>query len=91
MHEKTQAVKHQQLGLIQVVFHQPGKVNLTDAVVLTAEHPALVMIKLDKNDAVERITVADPSRQLNAMKLTINTPSQITGDDFKYTRDELTK
>lgn len=74
-----QAVQHRELGLSQVVFYEPGEIVLADGVTLTSEMPGLVMVKT-AGQQVEEITVADPSRQLDSMRLQITSQLEAEGD-----------
>ena len=88
--ENLQAVRHSHLDLVQVVFYQPGSVKLTHSLTLTAEEPLMVMIQLE-GEAIKKITVADPSRKLNAANVKVNAPLQLSGNDLQYTWDEEKK
>ena len=82
-----QAVKHRELEWSQMVFYEPGDVAIADGITLSAETSGLVMVKTDGSE-VEAITVADPSRQLDAIRLQITARLEAEGDGWKATWHE---
>ncbi|MEX2382535.1 MAG: polysaccharide lyase family 8 super-sandwich domain-containing protein [Opitutales bacterium] len=72
-----QAVKHRELGLSQIVFYSPGEIELAEEVILSADKPCVVMVRLT-GDEVESVVVADPARNLDAVELTIT--ARLTGE-----------
>jgi chondroitin AC lyase len=65
-----QAVRHQKLNWSQVVFYQPGSLQLSDGLTLTADQPCMVMVKTSKK-GIARMAVSDPSRQLKSLQLSV--------------------
>ena len=82
-----QAVKHRKLELSQMVFYEPGEVTIADGITLSAETSGLVMVKTDGSE-VEAITVSDPSRQLDSVRLQITVRLEAEGDGWKATWHE---
>jgi len=75
---QIQAVQHTGLGISQIVFYEPGEVVVADGLILSAEDPGMVMVKISGQN-VEELTVADPTRKLNTFRVTIT--SQIESED----------
>jgi chondroitin AC lyase len=67
----VQAVGHPNLGIYQMVFYTSSSVNLPDGTRVESDMPGLVMIKTD-GPAVKSISVADPTRKMGKMHLTIS-------------------
>src|SRR5690625_799364 len=67
---KVQAVQQQELGITQIVFYEPGDVQISDGITLRSEDPGLVMVSLFDGE-VNEITVADPTRQLDRIRLEV--------------------
>jgi len=58
-----QAVRHRGEGLVQVVFHAPGSIEILPGVALTSDQACLVMVHT-VGASVSHLTVADPGREL---------------------------
>lgn len=65
-----QAVWHKEVQMYQVVFYQPGSVQLAEGLRLSMENAGLVMIQLS-GKSIKKITVADPSQKLQAFNFQI--------------------
>ncbi len=63
----VQAVRHNRLGISQVVFYEPGTITLEKDLDLSVDQPCIVMIK-HVGDTVEKITVSDPARKHDALE-----------------------
>ena len=87
---QLQAVQHKGLNVSQVVFYEAGSIKLSDKITLTAESPCLVMIKT-KGNTIEKMTVADPTRELLSLKFKITTPLKASGKNYHSTWNEKTK
>lgn len=77
-----QAVTNRQLNTSQVVFYQAGTVRISDSIILTAESPCMVMLKI-KGQAVEEITVSDPTRKLTAIRLSTSGHAEGAGNGWR--------
>jgi chondroitin AC lyase len=78
--DSLQAVRHDGLDLVQLVFYEAGEIELENDLTLSVDKPCAVMVKLPR---VERITVADPSRAHDILELTINRPIDGTGPHWR--------
>ncbi len=82
-----QAVQHTGLGLSQIVFYEAGEVQLTDNIKVTVESPGMVMVYVD-GQTIKKITVADPSRKLTSIHLTVSSRVSGNSSDYKATWHE---
>ncbi len=77
---QIQAVQHTELGISQIVFYEPGEIEIIDGVTIKAQKPGMVMVRHYGHD-VHEITVSDPSRKLDVFPLMIN--AQVEIDDSR--------
>lgn len=78
----VQAVKYIGLNICEVIFHKAGEVQISNDSKIGIDSPGLVMIKQEGN-TIKQISVADPSRKLGKMHLTITGRIERSGDTFK--------
>lgn len=78
---ELQAVHNHELNITQIVFYKPGKILISDGVILTAYSPCIVLIK-SSDQSIEQITLADPTRKLSSMQLGIT--SEFTGSTANW-------
>ncbi len=78
--DSLQAVRHDGLDLVQLVFYEAGEIELENDLTLSVDKPCAVMVKLPR---VGRITVADPSRAHDILELTINRPIDGAGPHWR--------
>ena len=69
--EKIQAVRHAGLNIYQAVFYTSGDLQLSEKIKLGIDSPSTVILQTD-GQAVKTISVADPSRKLGKLHLTIS-------------------
>jgi chondroitin AC lyase len=69
--EELQAVKHNTLGQIQLAFYKAGEIEIAKGQKVSLESQGMALLKT-KNGRVSELTVADPSRDLN--KIIISLP-----------------
>ena len=67
---EIQAVKHSQLGIYQMVFYKSGEVEISKNLKIRIDSPGMAMLKMEGNK-VKELTVADPSRKLSRILVTI--------------------
>ena len=79
-----QAVKNTALNLYQMIFYKSGDIKMGNNLTIGMDSPGIVMIKTD-GSAVKQISVADPSRKLRKIHLTINRKIEKTGDNVRVT------
>ena len=77
-----QAVRHDGLSITQIVFYEPGTIDIGNGVTLTAEKACMVMVK-ERGKRIRRITVSDPSRANNSLGLTVSSRIRGGGDNWK--------
>ncbi len=77
----VQAVKHNQLGICQVAFYKAGEVEIATDVKVSMESQGMAMLKMQENSIAE-LTVADPSRKLNKVLLTVSGIYEVKGNNF---------
>ncbi|MDA0711175.1 MAG: polysaccharide lyase beta-sandwich domain-containing protein [bacterium] len=66
-----QAVKHVEQHVCQIAFYRAGEVEMGAGVKMTMDSQGMAMVHLSGNK-MERLTVADPSRKLGRMTLTVS-------------------
>ena len=71
--DEMQAVQSKALNISEVVFYQPGKIELGNNIMLASDSPCLVLIKL-KGRTINQISVSDPTEKLSSLQLSINIP-----------------
>jgi chondroitin AC lyase len=79
--EKIQAVKHAGLNICQAVFYTSGDIQLSEKIKLGLDSPGVVMLKTD-GQAIKAISVADPSRKLGKLHLSISAKIEKKAADF---------
>lgn len=87
---EIQAVHNRPLQLTQIVFYQAGTLPLTDGVLITAESPCLLMLKMN-GKRVEKIAVSDPTHLLTNLRLKISVPLNASENGWKATWNEGAK
>ena len=85
-----QAVQNSTLGITQVVFYQPGTIKLNSTVAITAQNPCIVMVKMSGN-ALQEITVAEPTTKLKTLQLTVTAPVNGSGNNWQAAWDKAGK
>lgn len=83
----VQAVKHLLLNITEIVFYKSGEIQISPELKLGLDSPGMVMIKTEGN-SVKSITVADPSRKLKRMHLSVNQKLITAGKNIKSVYNE---
>lgn len=65
---EIQAVTHSGIGVSQIIFYKPGKIEVTSGIFIESGSQCVVMIKYEK-DSISSISVSDPSRKLEQIIL----------------------
>ena len=65
-----QAVKHTKQQIVQLAFYKAGKLEIIPGKEVSMNSQGMAMLKMDGNRIIE-ISVADPSRKLNRISLTV--------------------
>ena len=79
---EIQAVSHLGLNICQIVFYTSGELKVSENLTIGMDSPGTVMVKTD-GLAVKQISVADPSRKLGKIHLTVSGKFEKTGTNFK--------
>lgn len=77
-----QAVKHSELNIFQAIFYTSGEIQISESRKIGMDSPGVVMIKTN-GQAVKQISVADPSRRLRKIHLTVNEKIEKSGENFR--------
>lgn len=75
------AVVNRKLGLCQIAFYKSGEVKISDGLSVGMESQGMAMVRINANKVTE-LTVADPSRKLNSVMVTLSGIYQAKGDHF---------
>ena len=78
---EIQAVKHNKLGLCQIVFYKAGEVEISEGIRVKSKSQGMVMVKL-QGERIYKMTVSDPSRKLSRMKITVSNLYDSKGENF---------
>lgn len=79
---EIQAVKHSGINICQAVFYSSGEIQVTDNLKIGMDSPGVVMVKTN-GSAIKQISVADPSRKLGKIHLTVTQKIEKRGDHFR--------
>lgn len=74
-----QAVKHAGHDLCQMAFYRAGKIEIADGVWVEADSQGMVMVQL-QSGKIASVTVADPSRKLRRLSLTVSGTYEAKGE-----------
>jgi chondroitin AC lyase len=85
--EDLQAVRHNPLGICQIVFYQFGEIEIAQDLKIGMDHPGLVMITLEGGE-IAKLSVADPSRKLGKIHLWTTQKIESRGEGYKAVWDE---
>ena len=78
---EIQAVKHTGLNICEAVFYTSGEIQVSENVKIGMDGPGVVMVKTNGTE-VKQISVADPSRKLAKIHLTVTGKIEKSGDHF---------
>lgn len=82
-----QAVQNGPLQLTQVVFYEPGTLQLTNTLSLTTDKPCLMTIKMNGRQ-LQKLSVADPTHQLAQLNVTLTLPLNASGKGWQAVWNE---
>jgi len=77
-----QAVKHSGLNICQMVFYTSGEIKVSENLTIGMDGPGTVMLKTE-GSAVRQISVADPSRKLGKIHVTVSQKMEKSGENFR--------
>jgi chondroitin AC lyase len=66
-----QAVRHNELGMARVIFYRAGELEISDHIKISLDSPGAVIVIMER-EVIKEIAVADPSRKLNRLHMTIS-------------------
>jgi chondroitin AC lyase len=78
---EIQAVKHSKLKICQIVFYKAGEVKISKNTKVKMDSQGMAMIKM-KEDKILELSVADPSRKLSRITMTVSGIYNSKGDSF---------
>ena len=76
-----QAVKHTQLKIVQSTFYKAGEIEIEKGRKLKMDSQGMALLKM-KGDRLQQLTVADPSRKLSRMVVTVSGIYKNKGEGF---------
>ncbi|MFW5832407.1 MAG: polysaccharide lyase beta-sandwich domain-containing protein, partial [Prolixibacteraceae bacterium] len=76
-----------ELDMCQAVFYKAGDVEINDDFRLVSHNPGIVMLKMNGSN-VEKISVADPNRELKNFHLAISEKIENPGEYLNAVWDE---
>jgi chondroitin AC lyase len=82
-----QAVKHNKLGLSQLAFYKAGAIEVEKGINIRLDSPGMVMLRL-KAGKLDGLTLADPSRKLSRMVVSISGIHKMEGENYRTVIDE---
>jgi chondroitin AC lyase len=78
---EIQAVRHSGLNICQIIFYTSGEILVSEDLKISMDSPGVVMVKMN-GSAVKQISVADPSRKLGKIHLTLTGKFEKSGSNF---------
>lgn len=84
----VQAVRHQSLGIAELLFYQPGTVTVRDGLTVTVDQPAMVTV--DESAAPVRISVANPETPGITVNVTLDRNGETSTTSYKLGKDTFT-
>lgn len=79
---EIQAVKNNKLEICQATFYKSGELEISENLKIRMDSQGMAMVKFRENK-IDELTVADPSRKLSRILITIPGIYQSKGNDFK--------
>lgn len=77
--DKLQAVKNNKLGISQMAFYQSGEIAVSPNLKVSMASQGMAMLKVEGN-RIKELTLADPSRKLSRILLTVSGIYEAKGD-----------
>ncbi len=78
---EIQAVRHSGLNICQMIFYTSGEIQVNKNLKIGIDSPGVVMVKTE-GSVVKQISVADPSRKLSKIHLTVTGKIEKNGGHF---------
>ena len=83
-----QAVKSKSMNLCQMAFYKAGSIEISNGSTVSMHSQGMAMLKTS-DSKIEKLTLADPSRKLSSIMITIPGIYNITGDHFIVIPDKV--
>ena len=80
---KIQAVQSKSLNISEVVFYQPGNINLGNNLIIASDSPCILMVKLN-GTTIDEIAVSDPTEKLSSLRLSVNVPVKASTTNWHW-------
>ena len=77
-----QAVRQSKLGISQLAFYQAGKLEIQPNIEVRLDSPGMVMLKM-REGRLSELTLADPSRKISRMLVTVSGIYKAQGDNYR--------
>ncbi|MGN7764260.1 polysaccharide lyase family 8 super-sandwich domain-containing protein [Paenibacillus sp. 22594] len=84
----VQAVRHNSLGIAELLFYQPGTVKVKDGLTVTVDQPSMVII--DESVTPVRISAANPETPGITVNVTLNRDGEKTTTTYRLGKDTFT-
>ncbi|GAA4450865.1 polysaccharide lyase 8 family protein [Nibrella saemangeumensis] len=84
---EVQAVRHSKLGITQLAFYKAGTMEIEKGVNVSMDSQGMAMLKM-QGGRLKELTVADPSRKLNRIMLSVTGTYKAKGDNYRTLVDE---
>lgn len=78
---EVQAVKNRELGVCQLAFYQAGAVEISAGAIVGMSSQGMAMLEMD-GDRIKTLTLADPSRKLSKIMITLPGIYETKGEHF---------
>ena len=78
---EVHAVKNAKLNMCQIAFYKAGEVEISDGLKFRMDSQGMAMLKM-RGNRIDKLSVADPSRKLRRMILTLPGIYKSKGDHF---------
>ena len=82
-----QAVKQNKLGISQLAFYKAGTIDIEKGLNVRLDSPGMLMLKT-KDSKLRGFTLADPSRKLSRMVLSVSGIYKTQGEGYQTVADE---
>ncbi|MCY7356836.1 MAG: polysaccharide lyase beta-sandwich domain-containing protein, partial [Rudanella sp.] len=82
-----QAVKNHKLGITQLAFYKAGAIDIGQGVSVRMDNPGMAMLKMQGGKLTE-LTVADPSRKLSQISVSVTGKYPSRGENYRAVVDE---
>lgn len=86
----VQAVHHRGLNWTQVAFYEPGTIEVSNGISLSANSPCMLMVKMN-GKGIEQIAVSDPTHLLSEVQLKTSAVVEGAGDGWQSAWNKKSK